>query len=145
MTIDTEELKLITEQVWELIMESQIVPSAWTDVPSDVAPQIAYVELTGAYNGTIALRIDNVLIRTAAATMFDVKPAEVTAGEMDDTARELANMVGGNVKCLVDQPTQLGLPQLTAADGFDVDTKALRCRLAFEHNGAPLQVSVYDA
>ena len=145
MTIEIEELQQITEQVWELIMQSQIAPSKWASVPTDVAPQIAYVELTGAYNGTVALRIDNVLVRSAAATMFDLKPEEVTEGEMDDTARELANMVGGNIKCLVDQPTQLGLPQLMPADRFDFDDKTSRCRLAFEHQGAPFQVSVYDA
>ena len=145
MSIESQELELIATQVWELIMGSQIVPTRPADLSTEVAPRVAYVDLTGAYTGTVALQIDERLIRSAAAEMFGVAHDNVSETEMADTARELANMVGGNVKCLVEQPTNLGLPILSPADEFYASRSAATTKLGFEHEGAPLHVLVYDA
>ena len=145
MTIEREELEQITTQVWELIMDSQITPTTDSTLSDDVAPDIAHIKLQGAYEGRIALHVDQKLIRAAAATMFGVSDEQVTDEDLADTARELANMIGGNVKCLVEQPTDLGLPELTPANEFYATYPDASRRLAFQHGGAPFQVLVYDA
>ena len=144
MAIDLEELEQVTTSVWELMMESTILRSDPSALAPDADCKVAFIRLNGAYNGTIALHLDDELVRLAAAAMFGTEDVEVTAAEMDDTARELANMVGGNVKCLVEQPTELGLPQLSAAKQFTVDGASEKCRLAFQHDGAALHVTVYE-
>ncbi len=144
MTIDVDELEQVTTSVWELMMESAIVRADASVLSPDAGSKVAFIRLNGAYNGTIALHLDDGLVRAAAATMFGTPNDAVTSAEMDDTARELANMVGGNVKCLVEQPTELGLPQLAAAGQFTVDGASERCRLAFQHDGAALHVTVYE-
>ena len=146
MTIDISELEQIATQVWQLLMGSDISPTGNTaTIPNETAPTVSFVELTGAYSATVALHIDDQLIRSAAATMFGVEGERVSDTEMQDTARELANMVGGNVKCLVDQPTTLGLPEIAPADQFYSEHQTPSQHLAFEHGGAPLHVMVYNA
>ncbi|MEL7367628.1 MAG: chemotaxis protein CheX [Myxococcota bacterium] len=144
MTIDQSELASVATQVWQLIMQSEIVPALVEGLSSDAAPQVAHISLSGAYTCEVALQLDTRLIKNAAATMFGIEAEDVTEVEMADTARELANMVGGNVKCLVEQPTDLGLPQITPADEFHRKYTAASCQLAFEYEGAPMYVSVYD-
>ncbi|MEM7677713.1 MAG: chemotaxis protein CheX [Myxococcota bacterium] len=144
MTIDPSELAAVASQVWQLIMASEIEQVAVGDLNADAAPHVAHIELTGAYRAEVALQLDAQLTRSAAATMFDLSEDEVTPSHMADTARELANMVGGNMKSLVEQPTQLGLPELTSAPEFHKARPPASFRLAFEHRGAPLQLSVYE-
>ena len=143
MSIEISEIELITSQVWELICEREIARSNDDPISSEVAPIIAHVELTGAYNGTVALQAGLPLVRFAAAKMFDLEEDAIGETELEDTARELANMIGGNIKCLVEQPTLLGLPHLTPLEAFDPGAdKPARC-VTFQQDGVPLQVRVY--
>ena len=141
--IDIEELEQITQQVWELIMESEIAPCSAESLSSQAAPQVAYVDLEGAFEGTVALQLDDRITRAAAAMMFGTDIDAVTDTEQLDTSRELANMVGGNVKCLVEQPTKLGLPVVVPADDFHGQRGRAACKLAFTHEGIPFHVMVY--
>ncbi len=145
MTINADELELIAQQVWQVIMGTEIARAPVTDDHLQEGPVFALVELSGAYSATVALQMHPSLVRRAAATMFGMEAQEVSTSEMEDTARELTHIIGGNIKCMVDQPTRLGLPEVTPASAFRAARDPAACRLAFEHQGAPFEVLVYDA
>lgn len=46
--------------------------------------------------------------------------------------RELANMIGGNMKCVITEGTVLSMPSVTNGNGVCFDGVEVRDRLAFE-------------
>jgi chemotaxis protein CheX len=78
---------------------------------------VGIIALAGAFSGVVSVHLSESVVRGAASQMFQAPAGAVDADEMRDAVAELTNMVGGNVKCLVPQPTQLGLPEvLTRAE-----------------------------
>lgn len=143
MSIDYQDLELIAVQVWELALGSHIVRAPDQPLPPQTASQVAHVALTGAYDAVVALDVSEGVVRQAAASMFGTNADALSDEEFTDTARELANMVGGNLKCLVEQPTHLGLPQVTPAEEFYRNQRNAVCQFTFELNGDLFRVSMF--
>lgn len=112
MTITTEDLKSVTQSVWTTMLETELdaLPSA---LPSAVqASHVGVIRLAGAFDGMVSLHLAENLVRGAASVMFGLAVQDVAEDHVRDAVAELTNMVGGNVKCLVAQPTQLALPEV---------------------------------
>lgn len=117
MDITLEDIESITTSVWATMIDTELSVDARADANSVEASMVGVVGLSGAYIGEVALHLSEGLVRGAASVMFAVPARDVTEDQMKDAVAELTNMVGGNVKCLVEQPTQLGLPHVfTAAE-----------------------------
>jgi chemotaxis protein CheX len=81
--------------------------------PDAAAPDtavVATVSVTGAWDGYIRLRCAAGTAAEVAAGMLDLDPGDVAADDIDHAMGELINILGGNIKCLLPQPAQLGLP-----------------------------------
>lgn len=68
------------------------------------------VQISGAWNGAVAVQCSEQLARTAAMTMFSIPEADVTVADLEDALGELTNMTGGNIKALMPETCTLGLP-----------------------------------
>lgn len=112
MEITLEDIESITTAVWATMIDTELTVDPGADPSSVIASHVGFVALSGAYSGEVAVHLAEGLVRGAASVMFDVPAREVTDDQMRDTVAELTNMVGGNIKCLVEQPTQLGLPEV---------------------------------
>lgn len=80
---------------------------------------LATVHIAGAWTGTVVLSLSQELAGATAAGMLMMPEAEVSDGDRRDTASELANMVGGNLKSVLPAPSYLSLP--TIVSGRDLD------------------------
>lgn len=76
----------------------------------------AIIHIAGAWTGCVTISLDSALARFAAASMLGADEASVSDEDIHDTATELANMVGGNLKSLLPGPSFLSLPALLPSD-----------------------------
>lgn len=112
MTLTQEALEDITRSVWASVLESDLRVAPSSSVESVCGPWVGAIRLDGAFDGWVTLHLDEALLRGAASTLFDVAVQSVDESQLRDTAAELTNILGGNIKSLVDQPTRLALPEV---------------------------------
>lgn len=118
MELTAEDIESITNAVWQSILGEELITVNGSD--SCRGGLQGLVSISGAYNGIISLRIESALVRGAASVMFGIPADQVSDDDMTDAVAELTNMVGGNLKCLVDQPSQLGLPKVEKVEEAQV-------------------------
>ena len=75
----------------------------------------ASVQITGDWEGALAIFCPAPLARQVSAVMFDTTPAETSSELIQDAMGELANIIGGGVTALHPGECHLSLP--TVADG----------------------------
>lgn len=70
----------------------------------------AWVEIHGAWQGAVGVICTRDAARLAASAMLEVDAADASETDLHDAVRELANVIGGQVKALLPLPNYLSLP-----------------------------------
>ncbi|MBY0401506.1 chemotaxis protein CheX [Myxococcota bacterium] len=108
MDIPREDLIALVDQTWQTLFGDAIGEStAETAVDWGILSQI---EIRGAWNGTMTLLFPAVVAEQIACRMLEAKPGELAAEEIRDASGEIANILAGNLKSMLPQPSTLGLP-----------------------------------
>ena len=109
----------IVANVWEAVFAGTVTEEDPFRLGAVHARTFAgVVQISGAWDGAVAVQCGERLVRRAAETMFAMAPELITATEMQDALGELANMVGGNFKALLPEPCYLSLPVTIEGDDF---------------------------
>jgi chemotaxis protein CheX len=109
----------IVVNVWQAVFEGTVEPVDLFRLGSVRTRTFAgVVQISGAWDGAVAVQCGEPLVRRAAVLMFGMPPEAVTSAEMQDALGELANMVGGNFKALLPEPSHLSLPVTVEGDDF---------------------------
>ena len=146
-----ESLRASVAQVVETIWTSTLaLPAQPSGAPPAARPDqrtfAGIVQITGAWDGAVAVQCGEGLARQAAITMLGLAPSEVALADIQDTLGELANMTGGNLKALLPEPCVLGLPVVVEGVDFRLrlpgSQQLLQC--AFESAGEPFTVTVLE-
>lgn len=109
----SSDLTELVEQVWASFLDGDITP---TEPPADVVIDgkvLAWVSISSdQWTGhlTVTTTLDGA--RDVAAGMFQIPANDVTTSELADALGEIANMVGGNVKSMLQGAATLSLPQV---------------------------------
>jgi chemotaxis protein CheX len=141
-----EDLQMITREVWASYLDSEnaspLVPGLVNASDTQVT---AAVSITGAWQGHVVVSCSDAASRNAAAALLGVELGDVTNEDVTDALGELANIIGGNVKGLVPEPSSLSLPyvQLSGKIGcpFTVET----CHLAGTWRDEPIMIRVFES
>ncbi|MES2305348.1 MAG: chemotaxis protein CheX [Gemmatimonadota bacterium] len=108
MSLGLHELQQITLDVWETFLG--VRPEEVAPRPLGAGTLAARVRISGAWDGTVVLRMPSALARRVGEEMF-AKPAEVLSDEeLRDAVGEIGNMVAGNLKGLLAEEARLSLP-----------------------------------
>ncbi len=135
--VSIEDLETITQSVWSTMLDDELGEAR----PGPVeASYVGVVRLSGAFEGAVSLHLSAGVVRRAAALLFSASPDEVGDESVRDSVAELTNMVGGNVKCLVPQPTKLGLPDVAKSVPELPPTLA---HVAFDGDGGRIAVVLH--
>ncbi|HEX8630730.1 MAG TPA: chemotaxis protein CheX [Catenuloplanes sp.] len=108
-----EDLRAISDQVWTSYLDPDgtngLIP-----VPDGASSQdvTASVSVTGAWRGHVVVSCSDAAARNAAAALLAVDRQDVTAEDVTDAVGELVNIIGGNVKALLPEPSALSLPHV---------------------------------
>lgn len=130
MSITVEDIESITVSVWENMLQRSLTADPGKGMEALAPSHVGLIHLAGAFEGLVTLHLPETIVRGAASVMFGVHASDVTDEQMRDTVAELTNMVGGNVKCLVAQPTQLALPEVYAPEAVTSVLGDARCDTA---------------
>lgn len=137
------DLREITEQVWSSYLdpmgEAPLIESI-----SPIAPNgtTSSVSVTGAWSGHVVVACSPGAARAVTAALLGMEPDETTGEDIADAMGELANVIGGNIKSLLDEPSQLSLPHVVTGDGGRWPDTAEECRLAAVWQGEEVLVRV---
>jgi len=115
----------VTENVWSSVLGLPITRTLGLMSEPGIT---GCVQITGAWQGAVMLRCGAGLAERAATIVFEIE--EPTKEQMQDVVGELSNMIGGNIKVLMGQPTRLSLP--TVIDGTDYVARMPGSRLFSE-------------
>lgn len=101
----------------------------------------AAVTVSGAWAGQVTVELS--AAAAVAVTGVMLATEDVGAEDVTDAVGELVNMVGGNVKSLIDGPGRLSLP-VVAAGVFSLPSTAVEvCRVEAVWRGEPVRVLVH--
>jgi len=140
--MDEAQLEELMRNIWE----AMLLP----DAPLELGPAreeydfCACVDIVGAWNGVISVECDETLARELARHMFGRAAEEVVEGDLLDALREVANLIGGNVKGTLAGGCQLSLPRATrGSESLLLDGgQSTQCERAFDSEGRRMRVRV---
>ncbi|MBX9790470.1 MAG: chemotaxis protein CheX [Pirellulales bacterium] len=142
------EVGQLIETVWTVVLGCDVRPvSVPTDSQRTTNVLAGIVEITGAWEGVVALECPLEFVRQAAATMFEVEPALLTSDQLEDALGELTNIVGGNFKALLPASAHLGLPAVVknSVRNHALAGATVLEQLAFETSGFVFVLSILGA
>lgn len=141
-----DDLLAIAQQVWSSYLDPEgaqpLVPGT-SAAPSREAS--ASVSVTGAWRGHIVVSCSAAAARSVAAGLLGVDLADVTPEDVTDALGELANVIGGNVKGLMPEPSALSLPVVLINGAWGWPSAIELCRLDATWLGEPVAVRVLES
>ena len=142
--ITTDALRSIVEHVWSEVLHQPPHPCSNRANTFDLK---VWIEITGAWKGSVSLRMSEDFARPATATLFQLVESEVVCDDIEDGMSELGNMLAGNLKSLVPGPASLSLPVvLRDAQSEQSDQRSRRmAEYRFESDGHELCLEVWEA
>lgn len=145
MSVGENEIIEVTNVVWESMLGIELYPTDEEPAPV-VGPFLTgCVLINGAFEGGVTLQFPKDTARHLAGLMFGMETDDVTDEEITDAIGELANMVGGNLKSLVAQPSKISLPSVTEGTDYRVTIPGTRVahRCLFNCEGMTVVVSLH--
>lgn len=118
MQIQLDESAIIkaNAQFWEQMLAMDLAPLA---TPNEfclgVGHVLSLVKLSGAWTGSIEIRMDQTLNQRATAVMLMQPPETVQEPDALDAAREIANMIAGGIKSSLPRPCAMTVPEARIA------------------------------
>lgn len=106
-----EDLQEVLEVVFMTVLELPVERANSSEFESDDY-LVCGISISGEWNGSVHVRAGLDFLNYAASQMFNIELGQVVAMDRIDTLTELNNMLGGTVKCLLPEPSDLSLPQI---------------------------------
>lgn len=147
MSIHDVDLDRIAQEIWSTVLgvTLQHTPAERAH-PAGAEIVTGTVQITGDWNGVVAIECSSALARSAATAMFDTETHVLSPDDLRDSIGELANMAGGNVKSLLGSSCELTLPAVTVGRDYHVSipgSRQVNCH-KFDCEGELLIVSTLE-
>jgi chemotaxis protein CheX len=140
-----DDLLVIAEQVWTSYLDpdgvSPLIPLPPAPAKYDVC---ASVSMTGAWQGHLVVRCTSAAAHNAAAALLGMHRDEVTSEDITDALGELANILGGNVKSLLPEPSALSLPHVLISGDSGWPSVVQICQLSGVWLDEAVMISVLE-
>jgi chemotaxis protein CheX len=102
------------------------------------------IQMAGEWNGAVLLECDRKQGCRFAGRFLSIDPPDTVDDIVRDVLGEMANMIGGNLKCVLSPGIRLSMPSVV--DGGDYRIKVcgaeVRDRIAFQSAEGPFWVTV---
>ncbi|MBW3085443.1 hypothetical protein KEM60_01643 [Austwickia sp. TVS 96-490-7B] len=109
MQLSSDDVAQIIHEVWSSMLGLPAEPFDM-ERPDNENATAGSVGVTGATECLISMEMGNEAARRFAATMFGLDETACSDDDVADAIGELTNMVGGNIKSLLPEPSTLSLP-----------------------------------
>lgn len=115
MYVDEETLSQVTSDICCTMLGLPMYP-VFEDGPAE-ASLLAKVHISGEWNATLEVATTSAVAMQIAAQMFELEPVGIQTADLYDALGEIANMVGGNVKGIINGELDLSLPSVQTCAG----------------------------
>jgi len=133
LEIEIEMLARIVKSVFISMLDLEVSLSEIASHPTG-SRLTSFVQLTGDWNGAVLIECSHRQACQFAGRALSMDPPDIVDDDVRDVLGELANVIGGNMKCGMSTGVRLSMP--TVMDGSDYDLRIcgaeLRERLTFE-------------
>jgi chemotaxis protein CheX len=140
--VSAEMMSQIVESVFITMMNLEVIPYEIPWSPSH-DQLTAVVHLSGNRNGTLLFECNRWEACRFTGRFLSMEPPDTVNDDVRDVLGELANMIGGNIKCAVASGLKLSMPSVT--DGSDYGVRIFGSkfhRLGFECEEGPFWVTL---
>lgn len=137
-----DDIREIAASIWETLFSVPLQPAA-DHVQVDAAQVVTgCVQIDGAWNGAVMLQCGAELATRLAAELF--RADAPGPDDVRDTIGELTNMMAGNVKALLPEPSRISLPAVAFGNDYAITVLGTKpvATVAFTSADAPLVVTV---
>ena len=139
----TSALAQIAESVFATMMNLEVGQGGTPWFPGGNRLTSA-LHLAGDWNGAVLLECDREQACRFAGRFLSMDPPDTPDDVVRDVLGELANMIGGNLKCVLTPGIRLSMPSVV--DGSDYSVRVVgaevRERLAFQCAEGPFWITV---
>jgi len=143
---DEAAIRDIVRTVWSTQLGLELDPDPERPIPVAAPSMTAAIHISGDFLGGVRLAAGAPLVRRAAAIMFARPEQDITVDDARDALGELANIVAGNIKALLDGTSSISLPTIVDGSDYTVSTVDVRTseELGFTLDREPLIVTVFE-
>lgn len=133
-----------SKMVWSTLLGFEIEPKpgVFGFSPDTITGSI---QINGNWNGIISIYLPSSLANLITETMFSLNSGEASAETKKDAVGEVINMIGGNIKSILPQPSYLSIPIFSMegqSQEFPFTKEVTHCQFAY--NGNPFALSIYE-
>jgi chemotaxis protein CheX len=102
------------------------------------------VHLTGDWKGAVLLECDWIVACRFARRFLSLDPPDMVDDLVRDVLGELANMIGGNLKCVLTQGIQLSMPSVVDGSGYALRVcgAEIQNQFAFQAVDGPFWITI---
>lgn len=116
MTTIEDDIKEIARTIWASLFDLAIEPDAQ---PVPVAAEVtSLVHIDGAWRGAVVVHWGMDLATTLTKVLF--QSDEPSFADICDALGEVTNMIAGNLKALLAEPSSLSLPAVARGSDYEV-------------------------
>lgn len=138
--------KILAQAVEDVFLTMLNLEVSLSEKTADFSPGrlMSVVYLSGPWNGAVIFECDRLRACQFAGHFLSIDTPQAVTEEVRDVLRELANMIGGNMKSVVGTGLRLSLPSVLE------ETESASCmgegvvqdRLAFDTQAGPFWVTL---
>jgi chemotaxis protein CheX len=141
-----KEIQEYTQLVCSTALGLKVLPLPGVHEVSPTDTASGSIQISGEWNGAIMLSMPSSLVNTLTETLFSLATGKATSEDRKDAIGELINMVGGNIKALLPEPSVLSTP-IVALEGnspphFPATKMKTHCQ--FECQGKRFGLSLFE-
>ena len=134
------------EMVWNTALG---LPLARQDIPQpiqEIDNLRCATKIKGTWNGWLVITLTPRLTQAASSIFFGESSPSTEEENIEDTLKELANQIGGNLKNLVPQPSSIEIPIMSfKAKDLQFPNTDLLTRLTFECEGDLIEFKLLES
>ena len=148
MAFTEQDIVVLMEHIWLSTLRLPTRPSdAGSDLELSGVTLDGLINITGDWQGTVALQVPKQLAARIAGQMFDLGKRAPTLEDMQDALGEITNMTGGSIKALLPGKCHLSLPAVVQGANYTirVPSSQMVTRIIMECEGMPAVVSLMSA
>lgn len=144
MTTIEEDIREIARTIWASLFELTIEPGP--DPAGAVQAEVtSLVHIDGAWQGAVVVQCEMSLATALSQAMFQSTDAPSFA-DVCDALGEITNMLAGNLKALLPEPSVLSLPAVARGSDYEVAVPGttVAATVPLVCNGQPLVVRLLE-
>jgi CheY-specific phosphatase CheX len=136
------------EQIVQMIFETMLameVHRTNNDEDYESHRLLGTIQITGETPVSVVLSLSDGVVRDAAATMLQLPCEDVSDEDERDVVAELANMIGGNLKSMIQGASHLSLPTVVEGRnlGLQVPGAEMIDDVVFQCDSGTLRVRLF--